>query len=230
MMMEQLERLWTVIYIFVHLIPVLRKVYLMAICSSTLTPPPSLSRKKLSESPVLASKKSRDGSNGLRKEENEIRSFQSVPEQVVVEKERFGEETPKVGKCLFDSETPGVKKLRKRPAKIIIPSIGGCGGDHGLGIGEAFFRKDEDAGMEIEVEGTGYCLASRRGTRHMMEDGYGVMTNIHGDSKQVFHIYLSSITNEIQFFPSFCLTVTNLKQNYLIFFLFKMFLFYSFVS
>ncbi|KAI0496188.1 hypothetical protein KFK09_022495 [Dendrobium nobile] len=186
MMVEQLECLWTLIYNFIHLFPVLRKAYLMAaLCSNTSPPPPpSLSWKRLAESPILVSKKARDGSRGLRKEESETGSFQSVSVEVVAEKaERFGGEKLKGGECLFGAVAPGVKKLRKRPTKIVIPA---SGGDGSLGIGEAFFRKDEDVGREMEFEGSGYCLASRRGTRHMMEDGYGVMTNIHGDSKQAF--------------------------------------------
>ncbi|XP_020588016.1 probable protein phosphatase 2C 77 [Phalaenopsis equestris] len=188
-MVEQLECIWAFIYMVLHLFPVLRKAaYPMAICSNTsASSPPCLSWKRLAESPALASKKARDGSRGLRKEEIESGGLQSVLTELVVEKvERFCEEKPKAGECLSDTVASGVKKLRKRPAKIVIPSNNECGGNGSLGIGEAFFRKDEDVGRDIEVEGSGYCLASRRGTRHMMEDGYGVMTNIHGDSKQAF--------------------------------------------
>ena len=69
------------------------------------------------------------------------------------------------------------KVMRKRPAMIKIPESCCVGSE---------FRKEEVEVKDLEVEGSGYCLASRRGKkRHVMEDGYGVITDINGDSKQV---------------------------------------------
>ncbi|XP_058090056.1 probable protein phosphatase 2C 74 [Magnolia sinica] len=67
---------------------------------------------------------------------------------------------------------------RKRPARIIIPQ---CQPDFifdqvGLDLAE----------KECLVEGKDYYVASKRGRRMVMEDGYEVITNIHGDSKQAY--------------------------------------------
>ncbi|KAG0494330.1 hypothetical protein HPP92_005324 [Vanilla planifolia] len=81
-------------------------------------------------------------------------------------------------KELEEEEAP--RRPKRRPAKIVIPPVG-----VGLGFGEGFNGKEEKSAMrEMEVEGSVYSLASRTGTRHTMEDGYGVITDIHGDSKQ----------------------------------------------
>ncbi|XP_008806972.2 probable protein phosphatase 2C 74 [Phoenix dactylifera] len=77
-------------------------------------------------------------------------------------------------------ETKMSRKVRKRPARIIIPEscVSMCFGE--VGKGKDLVEK------EIEVEGAEYCLASRKGSRSVMEDGYGAITNINGDSKQAF--------------------------------------------
>ncbi|KAL5993269.1 hypothetical protein ACLOJK_014193 [Asimina triloba] len=73
------------------------------------------------------------------------------------------------------------KNMRKRPTRIAIPQscpelifdeMGGIKGDH---------EKEEAV-----IEGEGFYLASKRGKRKVMEDGYRVITSIHGDSKQAF--------------------------------------------
>ncbi|KAH7670761.1 protein phosphatase 1L protein [Dioscorea alata] len=70
--------------------------------------------------------------------------------------------------------------IRKRPSKIVIPES-----FVSLEFGEV--EKEKDLGeKEVEVEENEYCLACKKGKRHVMEDGYGVITNIHGDSKQAF--------------------------------------------
>ncbi|KAK1257724.1 putative protein phosphatase 2C 2 [Acorus gramineus] len=50
--------------------------------------------------------------------------------------------------------------------------------------------------MEFEVEEREYCLASRKGSRLVMEDGYGVITNISGDPKQLGKNIMAAI-NEL---------------------------------
>ncbi|EHA8589739.1 putative protein phosphatase 2C 77 [Cocos nucifera] len=72
------------------------------------------------------------------------------------------------------------RKTRKRPAKLVIPEA--CVSSE---FDETCKEKDT-AEKELEVEGSEFCLVSRRGQRHVMEDGYEVITNIHGDSKQAF--------------------------------------------
>lgn len=109
-------------------------------------------------------------------------SKESVLNEMVVKKvERFDGEEMKAGECL----SVAAKKLRSRPAMLVIPQSSVVS----LELSEVFCRKDEDLGKEMEVDGNGYWLASRRGTRHRMEDGYMVITNIHENSKQVFFFF-----------------------------------------
>ncbi|XP_010275017.1 PREDICTED: probable protein phosphatase 2C 74 [Nelumbo nucifera] len=68
--------------------------------------------------------------------------------------------------------------IRKRPARIIIPEsfkvsdFGEAGGGRG--------------NKEFELQGRGFFLASKRGRRETMEDGYAAMTDILRDPKQAF--------------------------------------------
>ncbi|KAK8921228.1 putative protein phosphatase 2C 77 [Platanthera zijinensis] len=176
-MVEQLDSLWTLIRILVRLFHVLRKT-LMAVLSNTSPPSPLLSWKFLSDKPILSLKKTM-GASMVSTKTDEISTSEPIPAETVVKTVgAFGGEVSKFGECL-PAET---RKLKGRPSRIAIPQAGVVG----LEFGETFCRKDEDLGREMEVEATGYCLASRRGTRHRMEDGYGIITNIHGDSTQSF--------------------------------------------
>ncbi|KDP45605.1 hypothetical protein JCGZ_17212 [Jatropha curcas] len=71
----------------------------------------------------------------------------------------------------------GNVKLKKRPARLVVPEY--C--PNKLEFGEKD-RKLEN--KEFEVEGKYFCLASKKGRRQVMEDGYAVMTDILGDAKQ----------------------------------------------
>ncbi|XP_074573781.1 putative protein phosphatase 2C 74 [Curcuma longa] len=80
-----------------------------------------------------------------------------------------------------DHEVILKKAARRRPARIAIPKP--------LASAAAAFevgQDDGDAVKEVQAENGDYCVASRRGQRHKMEDGYVVISNIHGDSKQAF--------------------------------------------
>lgn len=81
-----------------------------------------------------------------------------------------GEEEPKKGGSSL--------KMRKRPARIVVPEFF-PGFDRFCEVGG---RSEE---KEIEVEGRDYCLASKKGKREVMEDGYEIMVDIHGDPHQV---------------------------------------------
>lgn len=185
MMVYKLVSLWTLIFILEHIFYVLRKPICMALCSSNSAPPPSpLSWKRLAQSPVFASKKVRDIPRVSVKEESLSSSLKLISEALGAGKEG-GFDQDKSGECVETKATAAAaRRLWKRPVRIVIPPNGG--GDPGSGFGESCFRREEDVGREMEVEGSDYFLASKRGTRHMMEDGFGVMTNIHGDSKQAF--------------------------------------------
>ncbi|KAF3948978.1 hypothetical protein CMV_025091 [Castanea mollissima] len=72
----------------------------------------------------------------------------------------------------------GLLKLRKRPAKLVVPEH--CA----VSEFDEMCRKLEH--KEFEVEGRDFVLASKKGRRKVMEDGYGVMVDILGDPKQAF--------------------------------------------
>ena len=72
----------------------------------------------------------------------------------------------------------GSVKLRKRPARIVVPEF--C-----PGFDQFCERGGRLEEKEIEEEGRDYCLASKKGKREVMEDGYGVMVDIQGDPQQV---------------------------------------------
>ncbi|KAL6905488.1 hypothetical protein ACP4OV_003089 [Aristida adscensionis] len=67
------------------------------------------------------------------------------------------------------------KKARGRPPRLVIPPpVARAAGTDPFG---AAADRETDVATEVEVQGEGFCLASRRGVRHAMEDGYGVVTD-----------------------------------------------------
>ncbi|XP_059629708.1 probable protein phosphatase 2C 2 [Cornus florida] len=74
----------------------------------------------------------------------------------------------------------GLNTLRKRPARLVVPAPYHPGDDFGE------VNKKLDNKEYFEVEGRDYCLASKKGKREVMEDGYGAMLDILGDPKQAF--------------------------------------------
>jgi protein phosphatase 1L len=78
---------------------------------------------------------------------------------------------------------PAFKATAKRPSRLVIPPPVACAGVNPFG--EAACREAEVA-AEVVVQGEGFCVASRRGVRHAMEDAYAVITDeIAGDSQLV---------------------------------------------
>ncbi|PKA57171.1 putative protein phosphatase 2C 77 [Apostasia shenzhenica] len=163
-MVEHTELLCAiVISIAFHLLHIVKKAFFLSLCFNTVAPsrpPPPLSWKLLEEPPVKRVKEA------SRETNEEISSKEISGESVLLKTE-----------ALIRKKNVNTSKLGRRPLRIVIPQSGTGG--------EAFGREEEDVGRDMEVEGTGYYLSSRRGTRHRMEDGYGVMTNIHGDPKQL---------------------------------------------
>lgn len=65
---------------------------------------------------------------------------------------------------------------RRRPPRLAIPApVMPC--SPGVDPFGAAAGVEADVATELEVQGEGFCLASRRGVRHAMEDGYGVITD-----------------------------------------------------
>ncbi|KAJ0085947.1 hypothetical protein Patl1_07724 [Pistacia atlantica] len=79
------------------------------------------------------------------------------------------------------SSGKGAIRLRKRPARLVVPE--NCAN---LGLKSEIERNNKLERKEFEVEGKDFTLASKKGRREVMEDGYGVMVDILGDPKQAF--------------------------------------------
>ncbi|CAM0144661.1 unnamed protein product [Urochloa decumbens] len=69
---------------------------------------------------------------------------------------------------------------RRRPSRLVIP-VADDAGEVAAGWGAAAAAVKE---VDVVVEGEGFCVASRAGPRHEMEDAYAVVTHkIDGDSQ-----------------------------------------------
>ncbi|TKW07120.1 hypothetical protein SEVIR_7G286900v4 [Setaria viridis] len=79
------------------------------------------------------------------------------------------------------------KAARGKPPRLSIPPPVACA--PGVDPFGAAADRETDVATEVEVQGEGFCLASRRGVRHAMEDGYGVITDhtIEGGSQLAFY-------------------------------------------
>ncbi|KAJ4827092.1 hypothetical protein Tsubulata_049106 [Turnera subulata] len=69
-------------------------------------------------------------------------------------------------------------KLKKRPERLVLPEY-----SPSFGFGEKNRKMENE---EFEAQGRDFFLASKKGRREIMEDGYGVMVDILGDAKQAF--------------------------------------------
>ncbi|KAM7253101.1 hypothetical protein ACFE04_025719 [Oxalis oulophora] len=73
-------------------------------------------------------------------------------------------------------------KLRKRPAKLLVPEycpVSEFGNENG--------KKKSVEKKEVEIEGKDFYLVSRQGKRSVMEDNYALMVDILGNPKQAFY-------------------------------------------
>jgi protein phosphatase 1L len=78
----------------------------------------------------------------------------------------------------------------RRPPRLAIPAPMACA--PGVDPFGAVADLEAEVATELEVQGEGFCLASRRGVRHAMEDGYGVITDhtVQGASQLVCTSYI----------------------------------------
>ncbi|RLN00635.1 putative protein phosphatase 2C 77 [Panicum miliaceum] len=79
------------------------------------------------------------------------------------------------------------KAARGRPPRLAIPPPVACA--PGVDPFGPAADRETDVATELEVQGEGFCLASRRGVRHAMEDGYGVIADhiTQGGSRVAFY-------------------------------------------
>lgn len=75
-------------------------------------------------------------------------------------------------------EVKRLSKLEKRPPMLAVPK-----NRPGFEFSDMGRREEK---KEFEVEGKGFFLASKKGKREFMEDGFGIMLDIMGDTKQAF--------------------------------------------
>ncbi|TXG53480.1 hypothetical protein EZV62_022649 [Acer yangbiense] len=76
----------------------------------------------------------------------------------------------------------GSIKLRKRPARLVLPDI--CAAS--LELGDEIGKNIKLEKKEFEIQGKYFVLACKRGSRQVMEDGYGFMVDVLGNPKQAF--------------------------------------------
>ncbi|CAN6330815.1 unnamed protein product [Urochloa humidicola] len=87
-------------------------------------------------------------------------------------------------------ERAAAKAARGRPPRLAIPPPLACA--PGVDPFGAAADRETDLATEVEVQGEGFCLASRRGVRHPMEDGYSVINeniNIGGEGSPQLAFY-----------------------------------------
>ncbi|RWV92761.1 hypothetical protein GW17_00044832 [Ensete ventricosum] len=190
-MVDPAEFLCSLLCFLAHLRQVVRKYFLaMALCTKSpgrASPAPALSWKRLAELPAVASKRSKDSSDHRVRPVVDVVPGGSQPAGTFVERVSSLRKQGNV-ECEENSRHPMVKvaankipRTRRRPAMIAIPKPSA---DATFDVAD---RKEDGFERELQVEGGEYCVVSRKGHRHMMEDGYGVISNIHGDSKQVIY-------------------------------------------
>ncbi|CAL9154802.1 unnamed protein product [Musa hybrid cultivar] len=189
-MVDPPEFLCSLLCFLAHLQKVVRKYFLaMALCSKSpgrASPAPALSWNRLAELPAVASKRSKDSSDRRVRPVVDVVPGGSKPAGTFVEKVSSLPKQENV-ECEENSGHPMVKvtankipRTRRRPARIAIPKPSA---DATFGVAD---REEDGVEMDLEVEGGEYCVVSRKGHRHMMEDGYAVISTVHGDSKQAF--------------------------------------------
>ncbi|KAJ8476924.1 hypothetical protein OPV22_020651 [Ensete ventricosum] len=173
-----------------YLRQVVRKYFLvMDLCSKSpglASPAPALSWKRPAELAVVVNKRSKESSDRRARPVEDVVPGGSKPVGTFVEqvsslpKQENVECEEKSGHPMVKFAANKMPRMRGRPARIAIPKPSA---DAAFAVAD---EEEDGVERESEVEGGDYCVISRKGHRHMMEDGYGVISNIHGDSKQAF--------------------------------------------
>ena len=85
---------------------------------------------------------------------------------------------------------PAFKATAKRPSRLVIPPpVARAGVDP---FGEACPEAEAEVAAEVEAQGEGFCVASRRGVRHAMEDAYGAITDEIAEDSRLVNMITSS--------------------------------------
>ncbi|CAL9055361.1 probable protein phosphatase 2C 74 isoform X1 [Musa acuminata AAA Group] len=160
--------------------------YFLVMAPGRASPAPHSSWKRPAELAAVANKRSKESSDlrarpvedvvpgGSKPAGTFVEQVSSLPKQESVECEE------KSGHSMVEVAEKKMPRMRRRPARIAIPKPSA---DAAFGVAD---KEEDGVERELAVEGGEYCVVSRKGQRHMMEDGYAVIPNIHGDSKQAF--------------------------------------------
>lgn len=91
---------------------------------------------------------------------------------------KVGPDSLRIIKISEGDRSKGATKMKKRPGMLVVPEYSPI---------VEFSRADRKLeNKEFEVQGRDFFLASKKGRREVMEDGYGIMIDILGDAKQAF--------------------------------------------
>uniref|UniRef100_A0A1D1XMV2 protein-serine/threonine phosphatase n=1 Tax=Anthurium amnicola TaxID=1678845 RepID=A0A1D1XMV2_9ARAE len=181
----------------------LKKAMSTAVTSTSPTPAasPTTPWKRFADAPLLVSKRPKESpahrgvlhaDEPLSFPELHRRMWEPVSPVMAAGKHREGypvipgggegdvgkNKAPAAASAEGEGSVAACPRVRRRPTRILIPET-----DVGSGFGEVG-KVDSDG--EFQAEGCCYGVACRRGNRRVMEDGYGVKTNIRGDSKQAY--------------------------------------------
>ncbi|CAK7328839.1 unnamed protein product [Dovyalis caffra] len=91
---------------------------------------------------------------------------------------KLGPDSLRIVKVSEGDHNKGATKLKKRPGKLVLPEY--CPKVEFALVDRKLENK------EFQVQGRDFFLASKKGRREVMEDGYGIMMDILGDAKQAF--------------------------------------------
>lgn len=91
---------------------------------------------------------------------------------------KVGPDSLRIVKISEGDRSKGATKMKKRPGMLVVPEYSPI---------VEFSRADRKLeNKEFVVQGRDFFLASKKGRREVMEDGYGIMIDILGDAKQAF--------------------------------------------
>ncbi|KAJ6757813.1 PROTEIN PHOSPHATASE 2C [Salix koriyanagi] len=91
---------------------------------------------------------------------------------------KLGPDSLRIVKIGEGDRGKGATKLKKRPGRLLVPEY--CPKVEFSQVDRKLENK------EFEIRGRDFCLASKKGRREIMEDGYGTIIDILGDAKQAF--------------------------------------------
>ncbi|CAD6268044.1 unnamed protein product [Miscanthus lutarioriparius] len=170
-----------------------RLLRLMPLCSPTSTsaipapwqqPAASPCGSKKAHPPVGTALMALDDPN-----KDQLQALSSAQTPAVVVVVPALKQQQQVGERAVETKTAAASKAARgrRPPRLAIPAPMACA--PGVDPFGAVADLDAEVATELEVQGEGFCLASRRGVRHAMEDGYGVITDhtVQGASQLAFY-------------------------------------------